>query len=781
MSTNQRDEVRGPKAKKTILPVQAGSNAGPTTFFLKTEKEMEQSVQRGRKLSRSSVAAENKPENRPPAVDMSTSIAETTYGVQSLEDTINSGFSSSSDLSRASSQSNDEHSPAAGRDGKTLLYKKRKAGNRVHPTIRSAGHRIISSENSPHSPSMTASPISARSTESPLRTHSFRRGSNSSSINFNHLLTPVKSNPKPFSAAPSTPRSASAKSFQLSDEEACLADEIGSQAIFSSHGDDDVDLERTPQLVMPSLAMPERRAFTQQGRSMGRLKVMVIGPRGSGKTSLISNILATSEHVVHVDSALSAFSDQASTRAFLEISASTKPLPTWWVDLDSKTSARRRMSVGDVLDRNIIFIDSPPAEDDDQIRRVSEYIAQSTRRAVHIDGMSDVEIMGMLAGDGGVQMDAVIYIFASTDTTSPPLLTDAQQECLRLIAECTNLIPVIGHADQMTNESLSVRKCQIEEILKSSRVETYRLADGTIEPLAVSSARGSDADVIDASLLMSSKYMPQLVSSELHYLVEHLFDPSNMARLRHLSAQKAAAYRKNHPAHPQPLFHHTHHQQSHTGHLSPVISTGSVLDEASKVLVPYGTSSYYRSTSPTISDFSAPSSSAYAVARYNESPRDPNQPIREIVTAQWAEDLTHRGRDPTIVKPISQTFPQYFSSGLPSDTESDPKALTLPQHQHSSTSQPQRPSRGRLGGALCVIDPRDPLGVLAFGQRSYFALRVAGGCGLLGALCYCVVRFWTLGWELSAIGGGQVHAMAVPAPTRTWEGALKGVFPGWAR
>jgi hypothetical protein len=591
----------------------------------------------------------------------------------------------------------------------------------------------------------------------------------------------VKSNPKPFSAAPSTPRSASSKCFQLSDEEACLAEETGSQAISSSHGDDDADLERTPQLVMPSLAMPERRAFTQQGRSMGRLKVMVIGPRGSGKTSLISTILAASEHVVHIDSALSAFSDQASTRTFLEISASTKPLPAWWADLDSKSSARRRMSVGDVLDRNIIFIDSPPAEDDDQVRRISEYIAQSTWRAVHIDGMSDVEIMGLLAGDGGVQIDAVIYLFTSTDTTSPLLLTETQQECLRLIAECTNLIPIIGHADKMTNESLNVRKGQVSEILKTSRVGTYRLADGIIEPLAVSSARSSDSDVIDASLLMSSQYMPPLAASELVHLVEHLFDPPKMARLRHLSAQKAAAYRKNHPAHPQPLHHYTHHQKSHTGHLSPVISTGSILDEASKVLVPYGTCSYYRSSSPTISDYSAPPSSAYAIARYNESPSDPNQPIREIVTAQWAQDLTRPGRDPTIVKPTSQTFPQYFSSGLPSDPESDPKAVMLPQHQNSSTSQPQRPSRGRLGGALCVIDPRDPLGVLAFGQRSYVALRVAGGCGLLGALCYCVVRFWTLGWELSVIGGGQVHAVAIPAPTRTWEGALKGVFAGWAR
>jgi hypothetical protein len=439
------------------------------------------------------------------------------------------------------------------------------------------------------------------------------------------------------------------------------------------------------------------------------------------------------------------------------------------------------MSVGDVLDRNIVFLDSPPTDDDDQWRRTSEYIAQSTRRATHVDGMNDAEVIGMLAGEGGVQIDAVICMLTSVDEPSPVHFTEAQQECLRLISECTNLIPVIGQADRMTNETLSLKKAQISEALRSAKVETYKLANGTIEPLAISSARKDDAEVIDASLLMSSQYLPPLITSELHYLVEHLFDPINMARLRRLSAQSAATYRRAHPSDPQPLL------LQHPRHLSPLLHPTSssllLLDnddegEASKVLVPHSTSSYYRSTSPTISDFSTsasasapPPSSAYALARYNAIPLNDNglqPPLREIVTAQWAEDLTRRS-------PLNphqpHQYPHNSSFDVPSTSEKEKEtSLTLPHHHPQKN---QRPSRGRLGGALRVIniDPVDPLGILAFGQRSLFALRIVGGFGVLGALCWCVVRFWSggfgiegwiPGWEGKGANANPVNVVAVP-------------------
>lgn len=112
-----------------------------------------------------------------------------------------------------------------------------------------------------------------------------------------------------------------------------------------------------------------------------------------------------------------------------------------------------------------------------------------------------------------------------------------------------------------------------------------------------------------------------------------------------------------------------------------------------------------------------------------------------------------------------------------------------------------------MGGEIGVIDPRDPLGLLAFGQafrrRGWFALQVAGGCGLVGAVCWWVVRNWVEvqewigggggggGYSGGGERGGPVSIVAVPAPTRDAGGAGAGwleegmrgarLWEGWVR
>lgn len=81
-----------------------------------------------------------------------------------------------------------------------------------------------------------------------------------------------------------SPKSTSTRSIRRSDE-ISIPDEASSHAIESS--DDEIaadSIERhdfAPQLVMPSIRMPSRRPFTERGKSLGRLKVMIAG--GSGR------------------------------------------------------------------------------------------------------------------------------------------------------------------------------------------------------------------------------------------------------------------------------------------------------------------------------------------------------------------------------------------------------------------------------------------------------------------------------------------------------------------
>ena len=89
----------------------------------------------------------------------------------------------------------------------------------------------------------------------------------------------------PLSSLASSPKSTSYRSFRPSDTSS--VDETGSQALASDseseaehpHGLPDLQ-DSAPQLIMPSIKMPSRRPFTDRGRALGRLKVLLAGDSG---------------------------------------------------------------------------------------------------------------------------------------------------------------------------------------------------------------------------------------------------------------------------------------------------------------------------------------------------------------------------------------------------------------------------------------------------------------------------------------------------------------------
>ena len=62
--------------------------------------------------------------------------------------------------------------------------------------------------------------------------------------------------------------------------------------MLTSSGEDEEEVDETmlaaegaqteilPQLVMPSISMPRRRPFTERGKNIGKLKIMVAGSTG---------------------------------------------------------------------------------------------------------------------------------------------------------------------------------------------------------------------------------------------------------------------------------------------------------------------------------------------------------------------------------------------------------------------------------------------------------------------------------------------------------------------
>ncbi|KAI4617499.1 hypothetical protein J4E80_005702 [Alternaria sp. BMP 0032] len=413
-----------------------------------------------------------------------------------------------------------------------------------------------------------------------------------------HFKLPAASvdipSPLPTSAMGSTPRSASITSLKLSDEEFAM-DDAASQAVVSSGEEEEQvemqqDMASFPQLVMPEMQMPTRRPFTTRGKAMGKLRVMVAGETGVGKSSLIRSIVQACEDIVHVDplspSQPSAPSrptksksstkkaEHAVTTRVTEIHASTKPYPHWWTDTEESGILRRRKSSMDtVLERNICFVDTPgysqgSAEKD--MSMVIDYVESLLYQTSSVTTLEDNDVLGVVSGSGGVLVDVVIYLLPPNRDITKDV------EYMQRLSHFTNVVPVIAKSDTLSAQEVVALKTSILARLQTTALRPFffgkAMDDALLAvqglpvartsgsgapseaaeypfttptyPYAVSSTSGPDHDNMDASLLMSPDYVQPLLPSELATLVNQVFDPDSIAWLRHSAAKKFLAWRR---------------------------------------------------------------------------------------------------------------------------------------------------------------------------------------------------------------------------------------------
>ncbi|KAI1412925.1 Septin-domain-containing protein [Hypoxylon sp. FL1857] len=334
-----------------------------------------------------------------------------------------------------------------------------------------------------------------------------------------------------------------------------------------------VDSGSAPQLVMPSIKMPSRRPFTETGKSLGRLKVLFAGDSGVGKTSMVKAIVQMCEHIVHVDPIPSQTESKThkkqttlpnrtsnSTSSISEIYASTKPYPEWWSTLDEPHISERRKSLGDnVLERNVCFVDTPGYRNGssamETIMPCVEYV-ESHLNKLSSDTMTDSDMLSMLGGGGGSQVDVVFYLISQK-------MRPVDLEYIRRLTSLTNVIPILARADSFSPEQLVMCKEQVAGQLREAGLNVFSFAPAGTQasttsvpniPYAVSSATGSDHEIMDASLLMSPDYVQPLMTSDLRYLVESLFSPNGISWLRHAAAKKYLEWRNTTPSRPRHLY-----------------------------------------------------------------------------------------------------------------------------------------------------------------------------------------------------------------------------------
>ncbi|KAG5968922.1 hypothetical protein E4U56_000213 [Claviceps arundinis] len=351
---------------------------------------------------------------------------------------------------------------------------------------------------------------------------------------FSTPVKPAAFRPDSIGSDPSSPGDTS--SFTMSEDPRCLSPNFSELPRRSSPGLSQAvsGLAEAPQLVMPSLMVPRRRSFSETGKSLGKLKILVTGQAGIGKKSLILAIAQSCTHIVHMDSMQSARKNTPRITY-----ASTRPRP-WWRAYQGQKLAKRRPSIlpDEVLDRNICFVDCNAHTGSSETSFPAvEYVESQLAHLLH-SPIDDVNLCALLSGDTEPNVDVVLYLLSSKG----PSFLDIG--CMKKLQQKTNVIPLLALADHIPIDQLGATKQRISQQLKVADIDCFSFSQASSDlespsVYAISSVTRLDYDTIDASILMASDYQPPLLRTDLDSLVTDIMSVDGSSWLRHSAASRA--------------------------------------------------------------------------------------------------------------------------------------------------------------------------------------------------------------------------------------------------
>ncbi|KAM4055387.1 septin domain-containing protein [Hirsutella rhossiliensis] len=289
-----------------------------------------------------------------------------------------------------------------------------------------------------------------------------------------------------------------------------------------------------PQLVMPSLTVPGRRSFSDVGKSMGRLRLLVAGRAGIGKTSLIQALGQNCQHIVHMDPL-----ESCSAGKIREIYASTRPDPWWRASSEPVAYAKRRRQslTHDILDRNLCFLDCPALPNNTEASQADRYVQTQLLRLCERP-IEDEDLFHLLSGGAGPIVHVVLYMVPFTGPNP------ADIRCIKSLQKITNVIPLLARADELACEDLALSKDRLVNMLSDQGLEWFSFArpesaQNTSSIYAVSSTTEADCRATDASIHMSFEILQSQVSTDLEELIDRIFSLDGSSRLRYSAALKS--------------------------------------------------------------------------------------------------------------------------------------------------------------------------------------------------------------------------------------------------
>lgn len=275
-------------------------------------------------------------------------------------------------------------------------------------------------------------------------------------------------------------------------------------------------------------------------------------------------------------------------------------------------------------------------------------------------------------------------------------------------------------------------KASIAGELVSAGLRPFAFNSGETQvspPYTVCSAPSSDDDNMDASLLMSPEYVRPLVSSELSFLVQHIFDQENISWLRHFAAKKLVHSQRG-------LV-----QPSVTSPFSNLAITsgppqGNIQNFPSIQVSP-------SATSQTVVSY-ATGSSSYVQARIADHTQR-EEKLAQMRLAKWAGDLQRSLQNERArYEAISRGERAIWLTERLRECVNDGSLVPIRDPETDALSVRTKPRNTPFSNGL--LDPRDPLGFLGWGdvmrRRGWIAFQVVGGFGVLGAVGIWVMRSW---------------------------------------
>ena len=334
-------------------------------------------------------------------------------------------------------------------------------------------------------------------------------------------------------------------------------------------------------------------------------------------------------------------------------------------------------------------------------------------------------------------------------------LKPADIEFIRQLSSLTNIIPLLAKADTLPSADLDHIRASVSEELCNAELQLFNIRPQTPNSSllhTVCSSPSKDLENMDASLLMQSDYIQPLHPSELPDLVNQLFSKHTIQQLKYFAAKRIIQNRN-----------------------APQISalTPSPLRTT---LTP----SYPRSSTAPLPNESFSSVSQALIARpagtmtYAQAAVTDHtlreERLARVHLANWAANLqrslqNERAKYEAIAKAERAEWLKARLGECVFDGEIEPATETKRNDTALiATNFKKRKSSGDRKGNPAVprgsvIDPADPLGLMHLrdhiGATGLIALKVVGGCGVLGALVWWAARSWNLGAAQSGTWMGE--------------------------